>query len=405
MLKFISTFYLIEKHYLSLSTTNTMKNHKSRRDFIKKSIAVGIAIPILGSSLLACESKETKKLKILILGGTSFLGPHQIKYALDRGHSVSIFTRGKTKSTVHPEVFSQVEHLIGDRNDNLTALEKGEWDLVIDNSGRDVKWTTDTAELLKDRAKLYMYTSSTGVYYPYLGDNITEKTETLTKEPEALESEDEKLEYWYGVMKTNSENAVVKAFGIDRTIIARPTYMFGPGDKTNRFIHWPVRLAKGGEVMVPGKVDDLVQYADVRDVAEFMIRLAENNTTGKFNIAGPTNQQTMQEFVNEAKSAFDVDSKTVLIDDYDFLEKNGVYYLVPWIPPIGKNYGSSRTANSKAIAAGLTFRDLKTSVKEMHDWWYSDAMTQEQRDKFEKNPKGVLKKEEEIIKKWKALKG
>ena len=111
----------------------------------------------------------------------------------------------------------------------------------------------------------------------------------------------------------------------------------------------------------------------------------------------------MLDFVNEAKNAFNVDSKIVSVDDYDFLEKNGVYYLVPWIPPTGKNYGSSRAANKKAIAAGLTFRDLKTSVKEMHNWWYSDAMTQEQRDKYEKDPKIVLNTEEEILKKWKAM--
>ncbi|WKD84678.1 hypothetical protein KCTC32516_00012 [Polaribacter huanghezhanensis] len=382
-----------------------MENSKSRRDFIKKSIAAGIVIPLFGSSLLACEAEKSKKLRILILGGTSFLGPHQIAYALKRGHSVSTFTRGKTKATVHKELFDQVKQLIGDRNNNLTALEKGEWDLVIDNSGQKVKWTKDTAELLKGSAKIYMYTSSTGVYYPYLGDHITEENTTLAKEPETVEHEDEKLEYWYGVMKTNSENAAIKAFGADRTIIARPTYMFGPGDKTNRFIHWPVRLAKGGEVLVPGKADDLVQYADVRDVAEFMIRLAEEKITGKFNIAGPTEQQTMNAFVNEAKGAFEVNTTIVPVDDYDFLHQNGVDYLVPWIPPIGKNYGSSKASNTKAIAAGLTFRDLKTSVKEMHDWWYSNAITQEQRDAFEKNSKGILMNEQEIIKKWKALKG
>jgi 2'-hydroxyisoflavone reductase len=381
-----------------------MENPKSRRGFIKKSLAAGIAIPLLGSSLLACDSKENTKLKILILGGTSFLGPHQIAYALKRGHSVSIFTRGKTISTVHKELFDKVEHLIGDRNDNLTALEKGDWDVVIDNSGRNVKWTTDTAELLKERAKLYMYTSSTGVYYPYLGDDITEETKTLTKEPTTLEDENEKLEYRYGVMKTNSEKAAIKAFGADRTIIARPTYMFGPGDKTNRFIHWPVRLAKGGEILVPGKKDDLVQYADVRDVAEFMIRLAENKIIGKFNIVGPTAQQTMHDFVNEAKSAFDTNTTLTTIDDYEFLKKNGILYLVPWIPPVGKNYGSSKVANKKAIAAGLTFRDLKTSVIEMYDWWNSNSITQEQRDSFEEDPKSVLIKEQEVLKKWKELK-
>jgi len=381
-----------------------MKSSKSRRDFIKKSLAAGIAVPILGSSLFACNSKEQTKLKILILGGTSFLGPHQIAYALQRGHTVSIFTRGKTTPTIHKELFDKVEHLIGDRNDNLTALEKRNWDVVIDNSGRNVQWTTDTARLLKDHVKIYMYTSSTGVYYPYLGASISEETKTLTKVPEVLDNENEKLEYWYGVMKTNSENAAIKAFGADRTIIARPTYMFGPGDKTNRFIHWPVRLAKGGEVLVPGKANDLVQYADVRDVAEFMIRLAEQKTTGKFNIAGPSSEQTMQDFVNKAKNAFHIKTTLIPIDDYDFLAKHGISYLVPWIPPIGKNYGSSRAANKKAIAAGLTFRNLKTSMKDMHNWWYSDALTQEQRNAFEKDPKGVLINEQEVLKKWKEAK-
>ncbi len=378
-----------------------MENSKSRRNFIKKGLAASVAIPFLGSSLLACDAKEkSKKLKILILGGTSFLGPHQIAYALKRGHSVSIFTRGKTQPTVHKELFDKVEHLVGDRNNNLKALENGKWDVVIDNSGRRVQWTKDTAELLKDKVNYYLYTSSTGVYYPYLGNHITEDTKTLTEEPAVIENEDEKLEYWYGVMKTNSENAAIKAFGKDRTIIARPTYMFGPGDKTNRFIHWPVRLAKEGKVLVPGKKEDLVQYADVRDVAEFMIRLAETKTTGKFNIAGPKSAQTMLDFVTEAHTAFDVKNELIQINDYNFLQNNGVPYLVSWIPPIGKNYGSSRAANTKAIAAGLTFRDLKTSVKDMYNWWYSDAITQEQRNQFEKNPKGVLVNEQEIIKKW-----
>ena len=112
----------------------------------------------------------------------------------------------------------------------------------------------------------------------------------------------------------------------------------------------------------------------------------------------------MDAFVNGAKGAFEVNRTIVSIDDYNFLHQNGVDYLVPWIPPIGKNYGSSKASNTKAIAAGLTFRDLKTSVKEMHDWWYSNAITQEQRDAFEKNPKGVLMREQEIIKKWKDLK-
>ena len=390
------------------------KKPNTRRQFIEKGVKFGITLPLVGSSLLACnfneEKKEkvseepSKKLSILILGGTSFLGPHQIAYALGRGHSVTTFTRGKTLPTVHQEVFKDVTSLIGDRNDNLTALETGEWDLVIDNSGQNVQWTKDTANLLKDRAKFYLYTSSTGVYYPYLGENYTEDTKTLTKEPEVIDVEEEKLEYWYGVMKTNSEIETIKAFGEESSIIVRPTYMFGPGDKFDRFIHWPLRLSKGGEILVPGKLEDPVQYMDVRDVAEFMIRLAEEKVTGTFNAAGPKDKQTMTEFVKEAKGAFDRTHTLVNIDDYDFLHKNGVQYIIPWIAPTGKNYGSARASNAKAIAAGLTFRDLKKSIKDTYDWWFSDAVTEKMRQKFEGNEKNVYNREAEIITAWKEYK-
>ncbi len=381
-----------------------MKNLKSRRAFIKKSIAAGVVMPFIGSSLWACDFNAPKKLKILILGGTSFLGPHQIAYALKREHSISIFTRGKTKSTVHQELFNKVEHLVGDRNNDLSALENREWDVVIDNSGQRVQWTEATANLLKNKVKLYLYTSSTGVYYPYLNKNISEDTKTLTKEPETFNHESEKLEYWYGVMKTNSEAAAKKAFGEERTIIVRPTYMFGPGDLTNRFIHWPVRLARGGEILVPGKKEDPVQYIDVRDVAEFMIRLAESSLTGTYNAVGPKVQQTMLDFVKEAATAFPTKNNYVLIDDYDFLESNGISDLVPWIMPTGNNYGSSRASVEKGVESGLSYRPLKTSIKEMHDWWVSNSLTEKQRNKFEKDPKGVLQNELKIIQKWKETK-
>jgi len=117
----------------------------------------------------------------LILGGTTFLGPHQVAYALKRGHKVSIFTRGKTKPSVQKDIFSNVEQLIGDRENNLEALRGRKWDLVIDNSGNKMKWVKDAVEFLKDNAGLYMYTSSTGVYYPYLGKDIRENTKPVLK--------------------------------------------------------------------------------------------------------------------------------------------------------------------------------------------------------------------------------
>ena len=302
----------------------------SRRKFLKYNALFALGYPFIGAGLTACstspqENKTSKSLKILILGGTSFLGPHQISRALANGHEVSIFTRGKTLPTVHQDLFDQVEHLIGDRADNLTALENRSWDVVIDNSGRNVEWTKNSAELLKDNVDLYVFTSSTGVYYPYLGEDIDESTELLKEEPTELEDEEMKMEYWYGVMKTNSELETIKAFGPERSLIIRPTYMIGPDDKSDRFIYWPIRLAKGGEIMVPG-TQDPVQYIDVRDVADWTISLIEQKQSGTFNAAGPENKETMLEFAQKAQKAFDVESTLVPIDDYEFLKENKIPY-------------------------------------------------------------------------------
>lgn len=386
-----------------------MKKLNTRRLFIKQSALASVAIPILGSSLLNCKSETTteshqtkksdKKLNILILGGTSYLGPHQIAYALSRGHSVSTFTRGKTKPRIHAELFDNVEQLIGDREDNLSALENRKWDVVIDNSGRKVEWTKATAELLKDNVGLYMYTSSTGVYYPYLSGDISTETEVALEMPDGL-TENEKYEMEYGVMKANSELAAINTFGKERTVVIRPTYMLGPGDRTDRFIHWPVRLSKGGEHIIPGKSEDLVQYIDIRDMAEWFIRLAENNQHGTYNGVGPKSKQTMQEFIKEASKSFDVESSFVMVDDYEFLRENNLYYSIPWVMPDKDHYGSARISNKKSIDAGLTFRPLEDTFEDTLAWWNSDNVDSERRANFNSNLEAMLKKEEEMILQW-----
>ena len=373
---------------------------------------MSLGLPLLGTNIISCKSetkssKSTKNgipksLRILILGGTSFLGPHQIAYAISRGHSVTTFTRGKSKPTVHQELFDKVEQLIGDRENDLTALKKGTWDVVIDNSGHKAEWTKNTTAMLKDRVNLYVYTSSTGVYYPYLERDIGESTKVLTTLPEGIEDEEIKMEYSYGVMKTNSENETINAFGEDRSLIVRPTYMMGPADKSDRFIYWPIRLSKGGKIMVPGKPKDPVQYIDVRDVAEWTISSIEEKRTGTFNVVGPKEGQTMPEFVRHGQSVFDVKSTFVLVDDYEFLKENGVPYIVPWIMPEGDNYGSALVDNQKALEAGLTFRTLEDSIKDTFQWWNSDALTNERRNEFEQKEGSIFLQEKEILERWKA---
>ena len=384
-----------------------MNKNNQRRQFIKNSLIAAMGVPFVASNLLSCTQKgginhtNTKKLYILILGGTSFLGPHQIKYALSRGHSVSIFTRGKTKPIIYKDMFENIESLVGDRENDLSALENRKWDVVIDNSGRDSEWTKKSAQLLKDNADLYLYISSTGVYYPYLKGNINEETNVLLADPVQNSDSGEEKKDSYGVMKAKSELETIAAFGKERSIIVRPTYMVGPADMTHRFIHWPIRLALGGEILIPGKPDDLVQYIDVRDVAEWTVRLCEQKASGTYNAVGPQNQQGMHDFIQQASQAFEIKSTFIQVDDYEFLKQNNVYYIVPWLLPDVNYYGSARISTQKVVNAGLSYRDLKKTVIDTHDWWYSDSIDDEIRSKYENNPLSLLMREKELLKSWK----
>ncbi len=384
------------------------KPNSSRRAFLSKSVKASALLPFVGSPLLAsCDTskaalptiKKEGPLKILILGGTSFLGPHQIKYALERGHQITTFTRGKTKPTVHTELFDQIEMLVGDRNDNLEALKNREWDAVIDNSGRQVAWTKATAELLKDKVRLYLYTSTVSVYYPYYTTNLKEDKELVLAIPKDIEEQEQRY-YDYGVMKANSELAASSVFGKDRTIVVRPTFMTGPADRTDRFMYWPTRLAKGGNIILPGNPQSLIQYIDVRDIAEWMIRLLEKGTTGTFNGVGPASDMTLPAYVYGAHAAFGTKVNFIPVENLTFLKENSLFFLAPWVLPGEKFKGMSRVNIDKSVVNGLTYRPLATTIKDTHDWWYSNAVTQERRDKFEQSEKGSIRQVESVLKAW-----
>ena len=381
-----------------------MKN--SRREFLGISMMFGLSTIINASpiqKLIDVELSE-KKLKILILGGTSFLGPHQIAYALKRGHEVSTFTRGKTIPKIYPELFSQVEQLVGDREDNLEALKNRQWDVVIDNSGRKTKWTEDTAKLLVDNVGYYMYTSSVSTYYPFFGDDFSETREVLTKIPEDT-TEEEKPVYEYGVMKASSELAAINTFGEERSIVVRPQLIVGPGDPTDRFPYWLARIEKGGDFIIPGKRDEVVQYIDVRDLAEWMIRLAENKTTGIYNGAGPGFELTTNAFVHGIHASYNVPINYIQIDDFNFLKENEIIGLQPWVIQLPEYAGMSKTDTRKAIEFGLTFRSLADTVKATKKWWYSDAVSQKRRDDILNGERSFMQREKNILEKWKNKTG
>ena len=272
----------------------------SRRDFLRTTAVAGGAL--LGAGpLLACASTlarsaaapPARKLDLLVLGGTGFIGPHLVRHAVARGHRVTIFTRGRRDADLPPEVV----RLTGDRNGKLEALEGKRWDAVIDDSATNPEWVRLSTALLRGNVGRYLFTSSTGVYYPYLSRGLDESA------PVRLDADDPKDgSATFGVAKARCERVTRDAFG-DRAIVVRPTYIVGPGDTTDRFPYWPVRLAKGGEVLAPGRRDDPVQFIDVRDLAEFMVKLVEDGRGGIYNAVGPVSTLTMRSFLEQSRDA------------------------------------------------------------------------------------------------------
>jgi 2'-hydroxyisoflavone reductase len=338
-------------------------------------------------------AQADRPMKILILGGTSFLGPHQIHAALDRGHEISIFTRGKTHPRILVDDFERVEKLVGDREGDLGALENRSWDAVLDNSGQRVEWATATAQLLKDAAHTYLYVSSTGVYYPYLTTNLSEETQPLLADDPPGEKPS------YGVMKALSELEVQQAFG-ERALVVRPQYIVGPGDRMDRFAYWPLRLTRGGEVLVPGNKSDAIMYIDVRDLAEWMIDLVERQVGGVFNAAGPASALTMEQFVYGVRGATSSPVSFTWIEDYDFLKEHEYTWNIPWVLPTDDLLGCASINIDRALAEGLTFRPLARTCADVHEWWYSDAVDEERRA----SPEFPVDadRERELLEAWKS---
>jgi len=378
-----------------------------RRHFLRAGIAAGGALGLgLGSDSLsaeraaregacarAVEAPRSRPMKILILGGTNLTGPHHVRYALERGHSVSIFTRGRKKPGLFQDAFQHVEHLIGDRKDDLEALRGRSWDAVIDASGMSEEWTRDSAALLEGSVGTYLYISSTGVYHPYLTTEIDEDTEvSLVDESEGADGAS-----WYGVMKSLSEIEARKVFGA-RTCVVRPGYIVGPLDRTHRGTYWPDRLARGGEVLVPGRKSDRVQQIDVRDLTEWIIHLLEGEIHGVFNATGPASPLTLEEFVHGMRAATSSEVSWTWIEDYDFLTEHQLYYAIPWILPVGENLGSLRIDIDRAKAAGLAFRPVARTAMDTLEWYRT--LTDEERA----SPPMAISpaREAEVLAAWKA---
>ncbi len=342
-----------------------------RRDFVRVSgvmaggAALGAGSPRASVALPTPGHGEGRKLhralRILILGGTGFIGPHQVRYALARGHDLTLFNRGRTA----PDLFPHVRHLRGDRaTGELNALGDGEWDVVIDNSSSNPRWTRESAQLLKERALRYIFISTQSVY--------ASRAEIGMDETAPVGRPDLPRSEWsgYGPNKALCEEEAERAFP-GRATILRPSLIVGPGDGTDRWTYWVARTHLGGLMAVPGTPEDPVQFIDARDVSEWIIRLAEEDISGTFNAVGPGSPLISAEMFYGIRA---VTSSAVAFEwiPAEFLREMGIRPwsdMPAWFPPEGLRAGFARMSNARALAAGLTFRPLAVTAAETLEWF------------------------------------
>lgn len=309
-------------------------------------------------------------LRILILGGTGFIGPHQVEYALSRGHKVTLFNRGQT----NPGLFPNVEKLVGDRTkpDGYAALKGRHWDVVIDNPTQIPRWVKEAGAALSNNTDRYVFVSTLSAFKNRKAIGITEDGPLNDPAPlDAIPTGDTyKAAYpgaptaSYGQLKVRCEMEAKAAFG-DRTLIVRPGLVVGPGDLTDRFSYWPVRIEKGGEVLAPGAPDNHVAFIDQRDLTEWMIRLCEDERSGVYNAVGPRYGMTTAEMLYGIKACTTGTATFTWVDTDFVLERKLRPYadLPVWMPARGDSEGWARMDISKALGAGLTFRSLADTTQ------------------------------------------
>ena len=323
-------------------------------------------------------------MKLLVLGGTKFLGRAAVEAALARGHEVTLFNRGETS----PELFPEAEKLRGDRGQDLSALEGRTWDAVIDPSGYVPHVVRSAAEALADSTGHYLFISSVSVY----GDFSEPRNEDSPLEELADDKPADRLldDYSnYGALKALCERAVEETIP-DRHAIVRPGLIVGPHDPTGRFTYWPHRIARGGEVLVPGPPEQTVQFVDVRDLADWLIDLSERKTGGRFNaINEGVSWQTLAETCRDVAGS---DARFTFVDgDYLLEQEVGEWMELPLWLQDPEAVGMHRTDVSRALEAGLTFRPLTETVRGTLD----EAETTD-------NAGMAAEREAEILAAWKA---
>lgn len=349
----------------------------SRRDFLRTTAVVGTGLA-LGPTQARLQATPNPSLrpatdrigapkKLLILGGTGFIGPHMVQYALERGHQITILTRGRSQAKV-----AGVEHLIGDREGDLSVLSKRKWDAVLDNNARDYRWVARSVKALKDSTDHYLFVSSISAYrtntmsYATAGTVLSkpavdEDSERFAPPPNWKDGETAP----YGLSKAIAENLTHAAFP-GRTTVVRPGLIVGPTDPTDRFTYWPVRIDEGGEVLAPGNPNHASQVIDQRDLTEWIVRLVEARTLGDFNATGPGTRLSVGELLAGCRAVTATPVELTWVPETFLAEqKAAIWSDIPaWSPGDPLSYVSVQ----RAVDAGLTFRPLAVTALDTLVW-------------------------------------
>ena len=304
-------------------------------------------------------------MNLLILGGTVFLGRALTDAALDRGHQVTHLHRGKSSPDDE-----RVETLRADRADAAAlgaAIGDGRWDAVIDTSGYLPQVVRLSVEALADRVQRYLFVSTISVYASFDRQGFDEDA-PVSSPPDPLP---DKLEMeLYGPLKSGCEEVVRTGYG-ERALIVRPGLIVGPYDPTDRFTYWPVRVARGGNVLAPGRPARGIQFIDVRDLAEWMIDMLEDDASGTYNATGPKRPLTMAQLLEACKRVAGSDARFTWIDDTRLVdEKVGPWKELPlWIPETdAAMHGLMGTSIARALARGLVFRPVEETIRDTLAW-------------------------------------
>ncbi len=294
-------------------------------------------------------------MRVLVLGGTLFLGRHVVEAAIARGHEVVLFNRGRR----NPHLFPQIEKLRGDRDGDLDALRGRRFEVVIDPSGYRPEQVRAVTDVLGGAIAHYTFISSISVYRDFPPHRSFDEDAPLAEGDQG-----------YGALKARCED-VLEEMLPGRVARVRPGLIVGPHDPTDRFTYWPRRVARGGNVLAPGRPERAVQLVDVRDLAQWCVRLAEHHRVGVFNAVGPGSTLTMGRLLEDCAAVTKSLARVLWVPDEDLLAAGVKPWteLPLWIPESDSRVGGMLLAdNRRAVAAGLTFRPLVDTIRATLEW-------------------------------------